>query len=151
MCLVLVCASQFFTRVIVQRRLVVMEHIERDEDGLEYVHGRCGGVLCLAVSAYRHGRCARAHDPAYAVERLVGTRWRMVMCLVLVCVSQCFAEVIFQRRLVVMGHIERRGWTGVRAWALRRRACLGSCLHHGCDARALTMLAYVVERLLAPV
>ena len=59
---VLVCASQFFRRVIAQRRLVVMGHIERDEDAPQYVHGRCGGVLCLAVSACCHGRCARAHD-----------------------------------------------------------------------------------------
>ena len=48
--------------VIFQRRLVVMGHIERDEDGLSTCMGVGGGVLCLAVSACCHGRRARAHD-----------------------------------------------------------------------------------------
>ena len=60
MCLVLVCRS-VSRCVIFQRRLVVMEHIERDEDGLEYVHGRCGGVLVLRSRLVVMAD-ARAHD-----------------------------------------------------------------------------------------
>ena len=54
-----VCVAVFYG-VIVQRRLVVMGHIERDEDGLSTCMGVAG--VFLAVSACCHGRCVRAHD-----------------------------------------------------------------------------------------
>ena len=58
------------------------------------------------------------------------------MCLVLVCASQCFRSVIFQRRLVVMGHIERDEHGSSTCMGVAEACCLAVSAAVMADARA---------------